>query len=200
MNGNLWDFTEPKTDSMLTVNFKPFPVLSTDHLTLMQVSQQDVNEIFFLRSDKRVLQFLGKASAKSTEEAFLFIKKINELENNNDGITWGIKLKEEEKLIGTICYWNITKEHYRAELGYALHPDYHGKGIMQEALSEVIKYGFTTMKLHSVEAKVDPRNISSIKLLERNNFIREGFFKEDYFYDGNFLDTAVYSLITAGNW
>jgi RimJ/RimL family protein N-acetyltransferase len=36
--------------------------------------------------------------------------------------------------------------------------------------------------------------------LERNNFIREGFFKEDYFYDGNFLDTAVYSLITAGNW
>ena len=181
---------------MLSLNFNPFPVLSTERLILRQVKPEDVNEIFFLRSDERVLRFLGKDPATSTEEASFFIKKINELEKNNDGITWGITLKDEEKLIGTICYWNITKEHYRAEIGYALHPDYHGKGIMQEAISEVIKYGFTKIKLHSVEAKVDPNNASSIKLLERNNFIREGLFKEDFFYNGNFLDTAGYSLIS----
>jgi [ribosomal protein S5]-alanine N-acetyltransferase len=180
---------------MLTVNFHPFPVLSTERLILRRVSQNDVNEIFFLRSDNRVLKYLAKEPAKSISEASLFIKKINELENNNDGITWGIVLKKEEKLAGTICYWNITKEHYRAELGYALHPDLHGKGIMQEAVSEILAYGFTIMKLHSVEARVDPLNGSSIKLLERNNFIREGHFKEDYFYNGKFLDTAVYSLI-----
>ncbi|MGI8583535.1 MAG: GNAT family N-acetyltransferase [Chitinophagaceae bacterium] len=180
---------------MLVINFNPFPILSTRRLELRQVNQQDINEIFFLRSDKRVLQFLGKAPEGSTEETSLFIKKISELENNNDGILWGIKLKEEKKLIGTICYWNIAKEHYRAELGYVLHPDFHGKGIMQEALSEVIKYGFTSMNLHSVEANTDPNNLSSTKLLERNNFIREGFFKENYFYDGKFFDTAVYSLI-----
>lgn len=184
---------------MLTVNFDPFPVLSTERLTLRQVSQQDVNEIFFLRSDKTVLRYLAKSPAKSTEEASLFIKKINELENINDSITWGIQLKQQEKLIGTICYWNIIKEHYRAELGYALHPDWHGKGIMQEALYEVLKYGTSIMKVHSIEARVDLQNISSIKLLERNNFIKEGFFKEDYFYDERFLDTAVYSLIS-GNW
>ncbi|MDB5222353.1 MAG: family N-acetyltransferase [Chitinophagaceae bacterium] len=181
---------------MLTINFNPFPVVSTNRLILRQVMQEDVNEIFFLRSDKRVLTHLAKAPAASTEEASLFIKKINELEKNNDAITWGITLRGEEKLIGTICYWNITKEHYRAEMGYVLHPDFQGKGIMQEAISEVIKYGFTTMKLHSIEARVDPQNVSSIKLLERNHFLREGFFKEDYFYNGKFLDTAAYSLIS----
>lgn len=184
---------------MLSVNFSPFPVLSTGRLMMRQITQEDVNEIFFLRSDKRVLQFLGKDPATSIEEASFFIKKINELEKNNDGITWGIILKDEEKLVGTICYWNITKEHYRAEIGYALHPDRQGKGIMQEAISEIIKYGFTIMKLHSVEAKVDPNNASSIKLLERNNFIREGLFKEDYFYKGKFLDSAIYSLLTPYN-
>jgi ribosomal-protein-alanine N-acetyltransferase len=181
---------------MLTVNFSPFPVLTTEHLILRQVSQDDVNEIFFLRSDERVLEYLAKDPATSIEDASLFIKKINDLENNNDGITWAITLKDEEKLTGTICYWNITKEHYRAELGYALHPEFHGKGIMQEALSEILRYGFTIMKLHSVEARVDPMNEPSIKLLERNNFIREGLFKEDYFYNGKFLDTAVYSIIS----
>jgi ribosomal-protein-alanine N-acetyltransferase len=53
------------------------------------------------------------------------------------------------------------------------------------------------MKLHSIEAHVNPNNIASIKLLEKNGFIREAYFKEDYFYDGKFLDTAVYSLLTS---
>ncbi len=60
---------------MLTVNFNPFPVLSTNRLKLRQVNQQDVNEVYFLRSDKRVLEFLGKAPATSTEDApFLLIE------------------------------------------------------------------------------------------------------------------------------
>src|SRR5437868_2047101 len=117
---------------MLTVNFNPFPVLTTERLYLRQVNELDVNEIFFLRSDKRMLQYLDRAPAKSHEDALTFIKKINELENNNNGINWAITLQGEEKLIGTICYWNITKEHYRAEIGYALHTDQQGKGIMLE--------------------------------------------------------------------
>src|SRR5215212_9846358 len=112
---------------MLTVNLNPFPVLSTQRLILRQVTQQDVEEVFFLRSDSRVLKFLAKAPAGSKEEASIFIKNINDMEASNDAVTWGIRLKNEEKLIGTICYWNITKAHYRAELGYVLHPDLHGK-------------------------------------------------------------------------
>jgi ribosomal-protein-alanine N-acetyltransferase len=52
------------------------------------------------------------------------------------------------------------------------------------------------MKLHSIEANVNPNNLSSIKLLERNNFIREGYFKENYFFNGKFSDSAIYSLIS----
>jgi ribosomal-protein-alanine N-acetyltransferase len=74
--------------------------------------------------------------------------------------------------------------------------DFQGKGIMQEAMSAVIKYGFEKMNLHSIEANVNPANESSIKLLERNDFIKEAYFKENYFYDGKFLDTAIYSLLT----
>jgi ribosomal-protein-alanine N-acetyltransferase len=114
----------------------------------------------------------------------------------NEGITWGIALKNHNVLIGTIGYWKIVKEHYRAEIGYLLHPEYQGKGLMQEAMSAVIDYGFNTMQLHSLEANVNPGNADSIKLLEKNNFLREAWFRENYFYNGKFIDSFIYSLLT----
>jgi ribosomal-protein-alanine N-acetyltransferase len=182
---------------MLTVITDPFPVLVSQRLILRQVMVEDVNEIFFLRSDKEVLKFLDRPPAKSVEEAKQFIDKLKVLEANQEGITWAIALKEDVKLVGTISYWNIFKEHYRAEIGYVLHPGFQGKGIMQEAISAVLEYGFTTMNIHSVEANVNPYNHASIKLLERNQFKREGYFKENYYFNGQFLDSAIYSLLVS---
>jgi ribosomal-protein-alanine N-acetyltransferase len=180
---------------MLNTNFNPFPQLSTDRLRLRQVNKEDANEIFILRSDERVMKFIDRPRAKSIDDALQLIQKINDALSNNDGINWAITLKSDLKLIGTIGYWRIIKENYRAEIGYLLHPDYHKKGIMQEVFTTVIDYGFTTMKLHSIEANVNPDNAASIKLLERNKFTREAYMKENLFYDGKFLDSAIYSLL-----
>jgi ribosomal-protein-alanine N-acetyltransferase len=180
---------------MLNINFNPFPLIATEKLLLRKVELNDVNEIFFLRSDERVMRYIDRSPAKSLEEAGEFIKKITELEENNEAVTWAITIKENPELIGTICYWNIQKEHYRAEVGYVLHPDYWGKGIMQEAFTKVLNYGFKVMDLHSIEANVNPDNKASIKLLERNNFTREAYFRENYFYNEKFLDSAIYSLL-----
>jgi ribosomal-protein-alanine N-acetyltransferase len=142
------------------------------------------------------MRYIDKAPAETLDHAYEFIRKITELEKSADSVTWAICLKEDSKLIGTIVFWNIKKEHYRAEVGYILHPDHWGKGIMQEAITAVIDYGFKVMRLHSIEANVNPGNAASIKLLERNKFIREAYFRENYYYNGKFLDTAIYSLLT----
>ncbi|MBD0287699.1 MAG: GNAT family N-acetyltransferase [Flavisolibacter sp.] len=181
---------------MMHISFDPFPCLTTKRLTLRRVEVSDVNEVFFLRSDQSVMQYIDRAPAQSADEALQWIKHIHELERSSDAVTWAISLKENLKLIGTICFWNIAKEHYRAEIGYVLHPYHQGKGLMQEAFEVVLDYGFRTLKLHSVEANVNPGNQASIKLLERNGFIREAYFRENYYYDGKFLDTAIYSLLT----
>ena len=181
---------------MLSVNFNPFPIISTQRLLLRQVKQSDVDEIFFLRSDKNVLEYLDREPSATKEEAAVWIQKLIDLEKNNEAVTWAITYKPHLTLIGTICFWNIQKEHYRSEIGYALHPEKQGKGIMQEAMNAVLEYGFKTMKLHSIEANVNPNNLSSIKILERNNFVREAYYKENYFYNGKFLDSAIYSLLS----
>jgi [ribosomal protein S5]-alanine N-acetyltransferase len=180
---------------MKNLSFNPFPEITTKRLLLRQFNDRDVNEIFILRSDERVMRYIDKAPAETLDDAYEFIRKTKELEESADAIMWAICLKGDSKLIGTICLWNIKKEHFRAEVGYNLIPDYWGKGIMQEAITAVIDYGFRVMKLHSIEANVNPGNAASIKLLERNKFVREAYFRENYYYSGKFLDTAIYSLL-----
>jgi ribosomal-protein-alanine N-acetyltransferase len=180
---------------MLELNFNPFPTLSSDRLVLRETVEEDANEVFFLRSDEQVLQFLDRDPASSVNDAIQWIRMIRQGVSNNEYIAWALSLKDEKKLIGTISFWNVKKEHYRAEIGYALHPAHQGKGLMQEAMIVVLDYGFNVMKLHSVEANVNPNNAASIKLLERNNFVREAYHKENYYYNGKFLDSAIYSLL-----
>lgn len=138
---------------------------------MRQLRLADENEIFALRSDKRVNEFLDRPKANSIEDARQFINKINKGISSNELMYWGINLKNDLKLIGTICLWNISKEHFTAEMGYELQPGFQGKGIMQEAIIKIIDYGFAVMQLNSIDAETDPRNSSSIKLLERNGFV-----------------------------
>lgn len=181
---------------MPDINFNPFPLLNTERLVLRPIVIEDAQELFFLRSDKEVMKFLDRPIMQYNEEALQLIQKITTDITNNEGITWGIALKTGSSLIGTIGFWRIIKEHHRAEIGYMLHPAQQGKGIMQEAITAVIDYGFAGMKLHSIEANVNPGNTNSIRLLERNQFTREAYYRENYYFGGKFLDSAIYSLLT----
>jgi ribosomal-protein-alanine N-acetyltransferase len=181
---------------MLEVNFNPFPDLSTERLILRKMNDNDAEQIFELRSDKEVMQHIGKYPMTSIDEAKAFIKLITDLLEGNSGITWAMALKESpDKLIGTIGLWRLIKEHYRAEIGYMLHPAYWRKGFTKEAILKVSLFGFNELKLHSIEGHINPRNAASAKTLESTGFVREAYFKEDFFFNGKFEDSAIYSLL-----
>jgi ribosomal-protein-alanine N-acetyltransferase len=180
---------------MDTLKFSPFPKLSTPRLILRQIEPGDVKDLFKLRSDERIMKFINRPVAKTLDDVGELITTIMDGLTNNSAITWGIIRKDDPKLIGTIGFWRIMEEHYRAEIGYLLHLDMQGKGFMHEALEAVLDYGFRAMKLHSVEANVNPGNTASQKLLERNHFVKEAYFKENYYSDGKFLDSIIYSRL-----
>lgn len=179
---------------MIHTQFHPFPELATERLLLRQLHLSDVAEIFELRSNHEVLKFVGREPAKSKDEAKAFIKTVTESIKAGDAIMWGIALRNSPAtIIGTIGYWQMQKEHFRSELGYALLPPYWGKGFAKEAIEKALDFGFKKIKLHSVEARIDPANKASAKVLLATGFEKEGYFKEDYYFKGKFLDTEVYS-------
>ena len=182
---------------MLVLRFIPFPVIETDRLLFRQLEPADEKEVLALRSNENVNRFLTREHYRTLRESRAFINKINRGITNGEWIYWGLSLKNDAKLIGTICLWNFQLQHYRAEIGYELNPEFWGRGIMKEAIQRVIQYGFEELQLHSIEADIHPGNLRSIKLLEQNGFIREGYFRESTFFDGKFSDRAVYSLLNA---
>jgi len=181
---------------MLDVNFNPFPEIITDRLRLRQFYATDVNELYTLRSDKSIMRFIPRPLAQSPDDAEQLIQRFNDSILANEAITWAITWKNDNSVIGTVGYVKIDKPNYRAEIGYLLDTRHHGKGIMMEAVCSVVRYGFESMKLHSIEAVVHPENKASSKLLVNNQFMREGSFKDFQFFDGQFLDADIYTRIS----
>jgi ribosomal-protein-alanine N-acetyltransferase len=64
---------------------------------------------------------------------------------------------------------------------------------MSEALQKISDFGFQKMKFHSIEAVLDPENKPCEKLLVRNGFIKEAHHKENFFSEGKFYDSLVYT-------
>jgi ribosomal-protein-alanine N-acetyltransferase len=180
---------------MLTINFSPFPNLETERLLLRRVDSNDIKEIFALRSNPETMKYIPRPLVKTDEDALEHIAMIDSKIDSNEGINWAITLKDNSKLIGIIGHYRIKPEHYRAEIGYMLLPEYHGKGIVSEAVREAVKYGFNNMNLHSIEAIIAPENYASAKVLEKNGFVKEAHLKENEFYEGRFLDTVIYSIL-----
>jgi ribosomal-protein-alanine N-acetyltransferase len=162
---------------------------------LRRVDVKDVNEIIALRSNPETMKYIPRPLVKTIEDALEHIAMMDAKIENNEGINWAITQKGNPKLIGVIGHYRIKPEHYRAEIGYMLLPEFSGKGIISEAVKEVVKYGFKGMQLHSIEAVIDPENNASAKVLEKNGFVKEAHLKENEFFEGRFLDSVIYSLL-----
>ncbi|MTH14599.1 GNAT family N-acetyltransferase [Flavobacterium sp. LC2016-01] len=180
---------------MLEFNFHPFPIIETERLLLRRMTNDDVNEVFELRSNPETMKYIPRPLAKNNEDALAHIDVINKNIDNNIGINWAITLKDNPRLLGIIGYYRLQPENYRAEIGYMLLPEFHGKGIIPEAVNRLITYGFKDLKLHSIEAVIDPENFASEKVLQKCGFVKEAHFKESEFYEGRFLDKVIYSLL-----
>lgn len=178
----------------LNLNFKPFPTLFTNNLELRQFTEADLNDYFLIRSDEKVMVALDK-NPNSFSETEALMQTMKKRVEENTAIDWVICTKTNKQLMGYLGYHNIDLIHKRAEIGYALFFEYHRKGLMKQAIKAVIDYGFNTMNLHSIMANTNPVNIASQNLLIANGFVKEAHFKEDFYFNGAFTDTFIYSLI-----
>ncbi len=180
---------------MLTINFHPFQNLETERLLLRRLNTNDVDEVLEMRGNPEVMKYIPRPLAKTKEEALGHIAMIEEKIENNTGINWGITIKGNDKIIGIIGHYRIQPENYRAEIGYMSLPQYNGKGYISEAIKAVVEYGFNQMNLHSIEAVIDPANIASERVLQKNGFVKEAHILENEYWDGKFWDTVIYSLL-----
>lgn len=164
-------------------------MIKTERLILKEINENYVEDIFKIRSNEVINQFVQRNSPKNNYDALQFILTIKEKTKNNQSFYWGISLKNQSNLIGTICLYNFSEDRKIAEVGYELLPDYHRQGIMSEALKAVLDFAFNDLHLQEMVAMTNKFNENSKGLLLKYDFVLEEG-KEDE----GFPDSLVFSL------
>lgn len=176
-------------------NLKLFSNIETKNLILRRMGHNDINELFIMRKDPRMNEFTDAKLEESTNDTKIYIDKMNAGIDDNKWYIWAIEHKQSKKLIGSISIWNIDIQEKNGELGYGIIPDFQGMGLMKEALLSVIDFGFN--EFLELYAYTEEKNIKSIKLLEKCNFIEVDRKKEDGYYNKKVYNMVVYKLQNA---
>lgn len=181
----------------MTINdaFTHFPNLTTSRLHLREIRPADAEALFAILSDQETMKFYGHEPHQSLEDTQKLIEQIQRRYARREAIRWAITLRGEDKLIGSCSFHHFDAGFHRAETGYDLNRAYWGKGIMAEAMSAVLTYGFTELGLHRIEANIDIANERSKGLLLKLGFRYEGNLRQRYFFRDHFEDEHYFGLL-----
>ncbi|MGF9982173.1 GNAT family protein [Bacillus subtilis] len=109
---------------------------------------------------------------------------------------FGVFTASDDRLIGTVSLFQIIRGALQtAFIGYFLDKAHNGKGIMTEAVRLVVDYAFHELKLHRIEAGVMPRNLGSMRVLEKAGFHKEGIARKNVKINGVWEDHQVLAIL-----
>ncbi len=179
-----------------------FPVLLTERLLLREFSMEDIPAVFAIFSREDVNTWTETDTMRSVEEAETRVKSRMSLFKDRLGIRWAITLRENPKdVIGSCGYFSVRRGTQTVETGYDLHPNHWNKGLMTEALKEMIRFSFgpgSPVGVHRIEALVMPENLASIRVLAKLGFEQECLRREFGFWKGRYQDVCLYALLNHG--
>jgi ribosomal-protein-alanine N-acetyltransferase len=154
--------------------FDPFPMLETPRLLLRETTMADAPEVQFLRSDAVMLRFLKKEPMQHIDEVKAFVASLRTKRLAGESIEWCVTARPAGRMIGSVCLWNFSADRRKGELGYLLHPDHWKQGLMSEAVSAVLAFGFGTLRLALIEAYTHRENHASLRMLKQHGFAETG--------------------------
>lgn len=167
----------------------------TERLIIRLAEPEDAAGIFSYRSDFDENKYQGWFP-DSAEDVCNYIKNMPKvMDVANVCFQFVIIQASENRLIGDMGIIFTNHNNTQAEIGCTLRKEYQRKGYATEALKAMVGYLFGTLDKHRIVASIDPRNTSSIRLIERLGFRKEAHFRESYYLRGEWVDDIIYAKL-----
>ncbi len=179
--------------------FKNLPYLETERLKLRKLTMRDAGDVFEYASVPGVSLYVSWTPHRTIADTKSFLKHVLFQYEKGIPTSWGIVLKENNKLIGTGGYLWWATEHSKAELGYVVSDKYWNKGYMTEALKKILQFGFETMNLQRIEARCFVENTASERVMKKCGMKLEGILRSSSFVKGAYRDFKLYSILKSEN-
>lgn len=162
------------------------PTLTTPRLTLRPLTMADAPALHPWMADPEVMRFWSTLPHKELAETDAWVRIS--VEAQGEGTAHDFAVLSNGKVVGRMAFWQ------GAEIGFFFDPATRGKGFASEALKAMIAYAFETLGFDEITADVDPDNEASLRLLERNGFLRTGFAKDTFEIGGKSFDSVYLAL------
>jgi RimJ/RimL family protein N-acetyltransferase len=169
----------------------------TERLVLRPFRHGDEADVLAYRGLTDVVRYMPAEPLRARGAAAFIAERMaaTQIEADEDKIV--LAIEHDGHVIGDLLVKAGQLADRQAEIGWALHPRYHGRGLATEAARELFVLAFADLGMHRVFAQLDPRNAASARLCERLGMRREAYFREDLWFKGEWGDTAVYALLAA---
>lgn len=175
--------------------FSAIPELRTDRLVLRRMTVADCYDMYEYASDPAVTRYLTWSPHPDVEYTKDYLRYIANHYKLGDFYDWAVILEDEKKMIGTCGFTQFHFHHNAAEVGYVINPDYRGRGIADEAVRAVMKFGFETLGLHRIEAKYIMGNEASRRVMEKVGMTFEGVRRGEMLIKGDYRDIGVCAIL-----
>jgi len=181
--------------------FVPTYPIETSRLRLRPFTRGDVDAVFAYRQREDVARFLFDEPMSRESCAEAVQARVGQIgfEKEGDKILLAVERKEDLAMVGEVSLILRSLESRQAELGYIVHPDFHGLGYATEAGRALLALGFDGAGMHRIYARCDARNSASAKVMERLSMRREAHFREHALVKGDWDEELIYAMLE-GEW
>lgn len=168
--------------------------IETSRMILRPIAIEDCEMVFNYRSDKETNLYQSWIP-DSIDEVQSFISK-NPIQINipNTWFQLVIIRKQDNQVIGDIGL-HFLDDNHQAEIGITLSKRSQNQGYATEAMRLVLSYLFSDLNKHRIIASIDPKNIASMRLMNRLGFRKEAHFRESYFQNGKWADDVIFAML-----
>jgi RimJ/RimL family protein N-acetyltransferase len=171
----------------------------TDRVVLRHLRPTDLPDFLAYRSDPAVTRFQGFDPYTEAEAAAFIASQAGAAIPAPPGewVQLAIARAEDDGLLGDCALHRYAHEPRFGEMGITLSPRWQGQGYAREALLGLLRYCFEQLALHRVVALTDTRNLPCVALLEGVGMRREGHYRENGWYKGEWCDEYQYAMLQA---
>ena len=175
--------------------FSHLPTLETERLILRPLRMRDAEDLFAYAQDPEVSRHVLWETHRSVWDSRMFLRAAKRQYRRGEPGSFAITLRQSGRMIGTIGFMWINVDYRSGEVGYSLSRDYWNRGIMTEALREVLRFGFEDLALNRIEAQHETDNPASGKVMEHAGMRYEGTLRQRIKNKGRYVDVALYAIL-----
>lgn len=172
----------------------PF-ILESERLLIRRLTMADDEAVYAYGNDADVARYVIFPRHESIADSREFIATMLENYEIGEPSSYAITLKDTNDVVGSIGFADWEVKHNRVEIGYAINKKYWNKGYVSEALQTMIRHLFTNTDIVRIEARCQPANIRSYRVMEKAGMTYEGTLRKHTFYKGVQHDMKYYSIL-----